>query len=1037
MNRFKQVTTVLFVVWASISFAQNSHNDWENPQVVGINKLPARAFFFPFLKKEETKRKAEDASNYQSLNGTWKFNWVEKASERPKDFFRTDFSTDTWGNINVPGSWELQGHGVPIYTDVEYPFPNNPPKIPHSYTPVGSYKRKFTLPKSWKSKQVYLHFGGVRSAFYVWVNGKKVGYSQGSKTAAEFDITSYAQQGENDIAVEVYRFSDGSYLEDQDYWKISGFERDVYLYARNDLQVADFFVKASLDSTYTDGVFSLALQLQSSKMAKANATVNIIDPQSGKTIFSQKKNIRCKAKAIFNFNTKISKPKKWSAETPNLYRLEIVVENKKTKQKEYIHRKIGFRTSEIKHGLLQVNGKPVVIRGVNRHEHDPKTGRYINEESMLKDIELMKRFNINAVRNSHYPNQERWYELCDEHGIYLVDEANIEAHGSEPYNPKKTLADKPEWKKAFMDRTVSMLERSKNHASVIIWSLGNETGKGQNFEATYRWLKKRDESRPVQSEDSGKNWNTDIYCPMYARPYRLVQYVEKVQTRPLILCEYAHAMGNSVGNLNDYWDLIYKHRQLQGGFIWDWVDQTFEIKNKKGDTIHAYGGDMGVYKVPNDSNFCANGLVSSTRNLNPHIWEVKKIYQPFHFETVALSPNQIAITNRFDFVSSKNYKFTYRYEKEGVVVQQGVLKNPQLVPAEKMLVDIPNKKFDQEAGVEYFLRIEAFTQQATKLVPKEHLVAWDQFPLPVVGEKKQEQLIAAKQLLLKNSPKKLQLTASDFSVSFSKKTGYIQSFLWQNKELLLAEATPFFWRAVTDNDLGNGMPKRSGMWKNAHKRFRLLSFENRKIDASTMFVETKHELDSGKVYLNLSYTVHASGNLQVKMQLITNKSQALPSIPRVGFRFSLSPKFTSTKWFGRGPLESYTDRKTAQAVGLYQGAIADQFFRYVRPQETGNKTDLRWMQVNTTDGLSLTASSASKFEGAVLPFAYEQLYHEGKNAPNKHGGALRTDGTVSWLLHLKQMGVGGDNSWGAPVHSEYCIPAADYTFQFSLQPKGN
>ena len=1029
--------TLLLILFYQGIFAQEKAmvNDWENPQVIGINKEKPRASYFAYRNLNNAlANKKENSSYFISLNGTWKFNWVRKPADRPKDFYTTDYNISDWKDIKVPGHWELQGYGVPIYTDVSYPFPNNEPFIPHDYNPVGSYKRNFTIPASWDSDDIYIHFGGVRSAMYLWVNGKKVGYSQGSKTPAEFKLNEYLKPGTNQLAVEIYRFSDGSYLEDQDYWKVSGFERDVYLYASPKTHIRDIFAHADLDKTYTDGQFNLEVELNKTDATIETKTVNI-QVLDGKTIIIDK-NITTKLKQGANqidFEATIAKVRKWTAETPELYDLQVSLKNSDNEDIEIIRRKIGFRTSEIKNGLLQINGVPIVIRGVNRHEHDADNCRVITEESMIRDIELMKQFNINAVRNSHYPNRERWYELCDEYGLFLVDEANIEAHGCDPYNKEKTLANKPNWKKAFLDRTQSMFERSKNHASIIIWSLGNETGRGQNFQATYKWLKEQDSSRPVQSEDSGQEFNTDIFCPMYDRIWEMSKYIEKVQTRPLIQCEYAHAMGNSVGNLKDYWDLIRKHRQLQGGFIWDWVDQTFRKVTEKGDTIFAYGSDMGIYKVKNDSNFCANGLITADRKIHPHIWEVKKVYQPIAFDKVDHSNNQFKITNYHDFIDLSTFDFTWILKKDAKTIASGEINNLELKAHESKVISIAYPSIEAKSGKEYFLEFEAHSKNEMPLIPQGHLIAWEQFKLPISKSRQIEDARSLSKLKLREDDKTINLTSKDIQIQFSKLTGALSSYQIKGQELMLTDLKPFFWRAVTDNDLGNGMPAKCQAWKEAGSTAKLLDFQTKKINNQLVEINITLDLPGVSSKYTTRYLVYGNGDIRVQNHYHP-ESNNITMLPRLGMQMQLSREFNKMEWFGRGPQENMTDRKSGYPVGHYKSNVNEQYHPYVRPQETGNKTDLRWMALFNNESLGLMVIAKSELAGSALPFDYKELYHSGKGKPQKHGAEIKNGDVISWQIDHKQMGVGGDTSWGAPVHSEYSIPAQDYKYEFILRP---
>jgi beta-galactosidase len=1032
----RTLLTILSLLFYQGIFAQEntSNNDWENPEVVGINKEKARAAFFAYRnEKKAILNDKADSPYHINLNGTWKFNWVRKPADRPVDFYKTNYDVSKWDNIKVPAHWELEGYGVPIYTDVSYPFPNNEPFIPHDYNPVGSYKRNFTIPKNWKGEEIYIHFGGVRSAAYVWVNGKKVGYTQGSKTPAEFNLTKYVKPGKNQLAVEIYRFSDGSYLEDQDYWKVSGFERDVYLYARPKTHIRDFFVQAGLDDTYTDGEFSLDVKVNHEKENSVNRTVavKVMDGKKALIDLTLESNLK-KGDNLFSYKGEIPNVRKWTAETPNLYALQIELKSG-NKTIEVIRRKIGFRTSEIKNGLLQINGVPITIRGVNRHEHDMHNGRVITEKSMIQDILLMKQFNINAVRNSHYPNRERWYELCDEYGLYMVDEANIEAHGCEPYNKEKTLADKPHWKKAFMDRTVSMLERDKNYTSIIIWSLGNETGKGRNFHATYKWIKERDKSRPVQSEDSGREFNTDIFCPMYDRMWEMIKYVEHVQKRPLIQCEYAHAMGNSVGNLKDYWDLIYKHRQLQGGFIWDWVDQTFRKVNEKGDTIFAYGGDMGVYKVQNDSNFCANGLVAADRKLHPHIWEVKKVYQPIAIKKIDHSANQFQLINRYDFINLDDVKISWTLKEDAKKIANGTVNATALAAHQSRTFSIDLPEIEAKAGKEYFILFEAHSTVKQPMVPKGHRIAWEQFQLPIHKKVKATDAKTLADLKVKEKQDEIIIEGNKFKLTISKENGSLTSYKVDGTELIEKGLEPFFWRAVTDNDLGNGTPARCKVWKDAGEKRKLVSTHVNQNISQQIEVLVKLDLPTVSSKYESKYIISGNGDVEIQ-NTYTPMSNDIPMMPRLGMQMQLPKEFSQLEWFGRGPQESMWDRKSGAMVDHYKGTVWEQYHPYVRPQETGNKTDVRWMALTNKNGKGLMAIGAPLLSSSALAFDYKELYHGGKDKPNKHGNAIRQGDVISFQIDYKQMGVGGDNSWGAPVHAEYSIPSQPYQYSFILRP---
>ena len=680
---------------------QAQHKEWEDQRINQINREPIHAHFVPYASERAALQKDATLERRESLNGTWKFHFAGNPASRPASFYEESFDVSGWKDIEVPGSWELQGFDAPIYTDTRYPFPANPPYVPQDYNPVGSYVTTFTVPEHFKGKDVLLHFGGVESAYYCWVNGRFVGYSEDSRLPSEYLINKYLKPGENRLAVEVYRYSDGSYLEGQDYWKYSGIERNVMLIARPKSRIKDFEIRADLENQYKDGTLDINFTMDSRSLAKGTSVgLKVLD--GTKELASGRLTVRHAADTLLSFSEIFPDVKRWTAETPNLYTLVVNTLDSKGKVTESFTQRFGFRKVEMKNGMLLVNGTPILVKGVNRHEHDMHRGRTVSVESMVEDIRLMKQFNINAVRCCHYPNYEEWYDLCNEYGIYLVDEANIESHGMEAH-PDGTLANMDGWEIPFMERMERMVERDKNVTAIITWSLGNESGYGKHFETIYHWAKQRDASRPVQYEGGGVKGLSDIYCPMYGRIWLLRQWANQRQERPLILCEYAHAMGNSVGNLGDYWELIYKYDNLQGGFIWDWVDQTFAIKDQKGKDIWAYGGDMGFVGIVNDSNFCANGLVAADRTLHPHIYEVKKIYQYMHFEGVPFSPDQVKVTNRHDFLSSDVYDYSWKVKADGQTLHEGKLDVPVIAPHASVVVTLPLPAIEGKPGTEYFL----------------------------------------------------------------------------------------------------------------------------------------------------------------------------------------------------------------------------------------------------------------------------------------------------------------------------------------------
>lgn len=1043
----KQLNLIIFILILSLAASGSrvfGQNDWENPNVVGINKVAPHATIFPFENiKQALKGSIENSKYYESLNGKWKFNWVKLPDERPVDFYKNDYDVTSWDEINVPGHWDLQGYDVPIYTDEEYPFTPNPPFVPDYYNPVGSYKRFFTIPDDWDDRQIYIHFGGVRSAMYVWVNGQKVGYSQDSKTPAEFHLNPYLIDGQNSLAVEVYRWSDGSYLEGQDYWKMSGIFRDVYLYSTPNIHVRDIFINNKLDEKYLNANLNLNVELinfcdenKDIKISiKAFQRVNekniIFDTCFVETLSSQS------VKQI-ELSKYVSKPEKWTAETPNLYRMMITLTSPGNEEYETIVTNFGFRTSEIKNGQYCINGVPINFRGVNRHEHHQTNGRYITEELMIQDLKLMKQFNINAVRTSHYPNNPKWYELCDEYGVYVVDEANIEAHGMQFHEKGFGLiTNDDDWKEAFLSRAKALVERDKNHPSIIFWSCGNEAGDGKNFEEIYKWIKERDDSRPVIYEPAKTKAHTDVYFPMYKNTDFIEKYAKTNPSKPLILCEYSHAMGNSVGNLQDYWDVIEKYPSLQGGFIWDWVDQTFLKHDERGREYWAYGGDMGYVGVPNDSNFCGNGLVQANRELHPHIWEVKKVYQPVKFRANDLANGKIELENRNYFITLDEYYFTWEIKADGEMIASGKIENINRDPQRIQIIDINYPSITPIEGTEYFLTLRAFTKDATPLVPANHEVAWDQFRFPVSTEQTVIDVNSIPELKLMGDQKTYRVGNDKFILSISKETGIITSLKFEEKEFIKDGLRPNFWRAPIDNDLGNSLQVRCAVWKEAGKSQKIIQIEASQVKDYLVEINVTSKLPAGNSGYTTNYKIYGSGDIVVTNNFLPGEED-LPELPRFGMSMIIAGEFNNVSWLGRGPHESYWDRKTGAAIDLYEGKVWDQFHPYIRPQETGNKTDVRWISLFNDDGIGIAAFGLPLLSTSVLPFYNDDLEHygydkTGKEKGNRHSNELIDRGVVTWNIDYKQMGVGGDNSWGAKTHPEYTLPAKSYSYSFRLR----
>lgn len=1011
--------------------------DWENLKILSRNReLPHATYvLYPDIKSA---LKAEPSASpyYRSLNGIWKFYWTKTPAKRPLTFYKPGFDVSGWDSIKVPGNWELQGFGVPIYTDTDYPFPPEPPGIPHDYNPVGSYVRNFTVPDSWRGRRVYLHFAGVRSAFYVWINGTEVGYSQGSKTPAEFEVTDYIRPGENKLAVAVYRFSDGSYLEDQDYWKISGIERDVILFSTQQTYIRDFFIKAELDEKYRDGTLHVEVSLNSDlKLPASECYVNLqlLDPEQNPVLTEPlRKKVRLDASGNGSlvFELAIARPAQWSAEIPALYSVILFLDPGNTTA-DFIVSKTGFRRVEVKNGILLVNGAAVKLKGVNRHEHDPDTGRYVTQESMLEDIRLMKLFNLNAVRTSHYPNAPYWYDLCDRHGLYVVDEANIESHGM-GYAPDRTLGNDPAWRQAHLDRVERMVERDKNHPSVIIWSLGNEAGDGINFEAAYAWIKDRDRSRPVQYEQADLKPHTDIFCPMYARIHILADYASQRREKPLILCEYAHAMGNSVGNLKDYWDVIESSPQLQGGFIWDWVDQGLRKKTAEGVEFWAYGGDFGPPDTQSSDNFCINGLVAPDRKPNPHIWEVKKVYQNIAIKPLELKKGRFEISNKYDFLNLSHFDCVWHLEGNGILLAEGKIPRFMLPAGKVGQLQLELPKIEPEPGMEYFILLSFVARHELGLIPAGHEVAWEQFKLPICLPRAATETSRSAQMLCREDDRILTIVGESFRCAFDLERGELSSLSFKDTELLRTGLAPYFWRSPTDNDFGNDMPQRQGVWKRAPLGRQVKKVEHRQNSNRDVLLETTYYYPGTKTYFMVTYHVFGNGDIIVTNRFIP-EAVTIPDLPRLGMRMMVIPQLQNITWFGRGPHETYCDRETGARIGIYSGKIKDQYYPYIRPQENGNKTDVRWAALTDENGVGLLISGAPVLSVTALPFLNED-FDPGNKKQQRHTTDIKQRDLITLNLDYKQMGVGGDTSWGARPHPQYTIPVQEYTYRFRLRP---
>lgn len=990
---------------------------WQDATVTHINRMPMTAHYLPFTSENGAlaQLKMDDARRFQlntqnerrrSLDGVWKFKLVKNPSLALTDFFKTSYNVSDWQNINVPGSWELQGFDAPIYTDVTYPFKANPPFVPQDYNPVGHYVHEFTVPENWKGMDVIMDFEGVESAFYLWINGKMVGYSEDSRLPAHFNISKFLKKGKNRLAMKVFRFSDGSYLEDQDYWKYSGIERNVFIQARPKSRMNDYVLGNKLINQYKDGNFTLDVNMLNPQKGQ-KVEVKVLSA-TGKSLFKQIQSIISPADTLIHFEKLLKNVQPWSAESPYLYTLVINTTDRNGRVEESVAQPFGFRTIEMKNGQLLVNGVAITIKGVNRQEHNAVHGRTLSIGEMVKDVKMMKQFNINAVRTSHYPNYSEWYQLCDKYGLYMVGEANIECHGILDTEYKQ-LADREDWYPAFHDRMYRMIKRDRNHTAIIIWSMGNESGYGKSFEKLYDMSKAMDPTRPVQYEGGGYYAKSDIYCPMYARIWSLRRHVNQRDERPLILCEYAHAMGNSEGNLKDYWDLIYKYDQLQGGFIWDWVDQTIAKTDDKGHKYWAYGGDMGFVGVVNDSNFCANGLVAADRSLHPHIWEVKKVYQNIAFEPVAFMQNRIKVTNRFDYTTLDNYQLVWAVEANGETIRSGKMNFPTLLPHQAKEMEIPMGTLPAADNKEYFLTLRAFSKQATGAVPAGHEVAIEQMQLPVRLEKAQEQVSGQIEKTETEDAITIQGKPQDFSISFSKKTGEMTSLKYDGKEMLLAGLQPNFWRGITDNDVANGTQERCATWREAGKKMVLKSIKTQ-ADNQKATVTADFDMPEQKSQMQITYQMLANGNVEVNMHFMPG-NKALPEMPRLGMRMILKGDYDQMTWLGRGPQENYADRKSGYLIGKYSASVWEQYHPYVRAQETANKCDVRWFTLASKAGAGIRVEGAEPLSVSAWNFPQDDLLYVPSTIEHRHGGCVDKKDMVWVNIDHLQMGVGGDNTW--------------------------
>ncbi|WP_239480389.1 glycoside hydrolase family 2 TIM barrel-domain containing protein [Parashewanella hymeniacidonis] len=1034
MGRFKSIiSNTLYVVGITFTADAMANEPWRDHTIFEENKLAPHASFFPHSSKAKAILDDErQSSNYFSLNGFWQFHFAENPQSAPQQISAEALPNVKWSHIQVPGNWESQGYGNAIYLDERYPFSTQWPDVPTDYNPTGSYRKQVQLPEAWKNKQIFFHLGAARSAFSLFINGEKVGYSQGAKTPAEFDVTEYLRDGTNTIGMKIIRWSDASYLESQDMLRVSGIERDVYLYATEKQRIQDIEVNQQLTNDLKRAQTQVTLQLANhDSETPVTAEVELLSP-TGKS-HSLSRNIDLDDQQSVTFDFVIEQPQLWSAETPTLYQVIATLYDENGEILQASRQPLGLRKVAINNGQLTVNNKAITIRGVDRHETDPVTTHVLSRQRMEQDIRLMKQNNINAVRSSHYPNDSYWLKLTDKYGLYVVDEANIESHPL-AISEKTQIGNELSWLPAHQVRVERMIERDKNHPSVIIWSLGNEAGEGRIFESLSNWIKQRDPSRPVQYEPAEHKTYVDIYAPMYPSIQKIENYAKSNPTKPLIMIEYAHAMGNSVGNLQDYWDVIERYPSLQGGFIWDWVDQSLSYTNSNGQKFWAYGKDYHP-EMPTDGNFLNNGLVDPDRNPHPHLSEVKKVYQPFTFSNFNVYGDAVSVEllNKHDFISTNGFSLSWSLQQDGKVIQKGRLPLPQLMPKESGLISLP-LNYEVQPEFEYHLLFEIQMDKPHPLIPTGHLIAFEQFQIQAVTPARNK----AVEHQLTQYDAFWQLKANDNQYRISKEHGWLEQVLANNQPMLQLPLEANFWRPPTDNDLGNDMPKWAKPWQDAAGELQLDDIERQ---GKQLLVTHKHSTMG--FTLVTRYQIGSEQDLVITTEFKPS-DKALPDLPKFGFRTQLPFKYRFMHYFGRGPEETYADRKTGNALGWYSLPVEKAFHRYSRPQETGQKSDVRYAAVVDKNGVGLLATASTTLQTSFWPFALSDIDFRTGDAQDSasglvpvtqnHGGEISLRDFVTWNIDAKQMGVGGDTSWGRPVHKPYRIESKTMRFSFSLLP---
>ena len=1043
----------------TVAIQQPTFTEWHDLQVNEINRLPLHTLHFAYDPNDFPGTGAEyldkkKSMNYMSLDGTWKFNWVANADERPTDFYKTDLDDSKWKNIQMPGNWEMLGCGQPEYVNVGFAwrghFNQQPPAVPTKDNHVGSYRREINIPANWDGKRVIAHFGSVTSNIYLYVNGQFAGYAEDSKVAAEFDITPFLKKGKNLIAFQSFRWCDGSWCEDQDFWRLSGPARENYLYARSkEHRLLDVRVETELKNNYKDGALNITAKLQGNTLAY----FGLYDPDGKEVIVTGTDNVR---NGVAKYQLRVKNVRKWSAETPNLYTLVVspIQNGGMYSPYEIIQVKVGFRKVEIKNKQLLVNGQPVLLKGANRHEMDPDAGYNVSEQRMIQDIMMMKRLNINAVRTCHYPDDPRWYDLCDKYGLYVVAEANQESHGFQ-YGDD-AAAKKPEFAKQIMERNQHNVSMFYNHPSIITWSLGNETVMGDNFIQAYNWIKSQDKTRPVQYEQAHRGAGTDIFCPMYYPVSACEKYAKDPNSpMPLIQCEYNHTMGNSGGNLSDYWNLVRKYPIFQGGFDWDFVDQAlhrnivkpmsilpYKMNNEELRKIeYTYGGDYNKYD-PSDNNFNCNGIIGPDRQMNPHAYEVAYQYQNIWAKMVSAEAGQVSVYNENFFRDLSNYALAWSLEEDGVETQNGTIADLDVPAQQSRTYTIPYDR-SKITGKEVFLNIDFRLKNAEPLMTAGQVVAYAQ--LPVVTKQACEG-DCSKMLAEGHGKKKMKLAAKKDNViavttpnltfKLDRTTGLISEYAYNGKSMLGEGGTlkPNFWRAPTDNDMGAGLQKKFKVWKNPQMNLKNIDVKKDK-KANTVTIVTSFDMPEVQGQMDITYLVFANtGAVKVTEDFKATEGAKVSDMFRFGMLLQMPYTMEKSNYYGRGPVENYSDRKDCMRIAIYSDEADNQYFPYIRPQESGTKSDIRWWKQTDATGLGLQVKSCTPFYASALHFDTEEL-DDGDEKEQRHSFDLKKSKYTNLFLDAAHMGVGGENSWGAWPLEKYRVHYGNKTFNFVLIPQ--